>query len=248
MRETRIQMGMPVTIEVVGTEDAAPAQAVFGYFDAVDRRFSTYKSDSEISAINAGRVRPEAYSLAMQEVFALAEQTRRETDGFFDIRRPDGTLDPSGLVKGWAIQNAAALLIERGVENFFIDAGGDIQSAGRNSDGIDWRVGIRNPFDAEEIVKIVFPLGHGVATSGSYVRGDHIYDPHAPHEVLETIVSLTVIGPNVLEADRFATAAFAMGQAGIAFIEHLPGFEAYAIDRAGIATRTSGFDRFTRPT
>ncbi len=55
------------------------------------------------------------------------------------------------------------------------------------------------------------------------------------------MVSLTVIGPNVYEADRFATAAFAMGKNGIAFIEQLQGFEGYQIDGAGIATMTSGF-------
>ena len=88
------------------------------------------------------------------------------------------------------------------------------------------------------------PKGRGIATSGSYVRGQHIYDPHAPERQIEDIVSLTVIGPDVLEADRFSTAAFAMGKAGIHFIEELPGFEGYMVDAAGIATQTSGFKAF----
>jgi thiamine biosynthesis lipoprotein len=58
-------------------------------------------------------------------------------------------------------------------------------------------------------------------------------------------MSLTVIGPNVCDADRFATGAFAMGEAGIRFIEGLPGFEGYMIDAHGVATYTSGFERFT---
>jgi thiamine biosynthesis lipoprotein len=61
---------------------------------------------------------------------------------------------------------------------------------------------------------------------------------------LQDIVSLTVIGPNVYEADRFATAAFAMGKRGIYFIEQLPGFEGYMIDAAARATFTSGFERY----
>ena len=97
-------------------------------------------------------------------------------------------------------------------------------------DGEDWTIGIRNPFNEREIIKAVTPKGRGIATSGTYVRGQHIYDPHRPGRPIEDIVSLTVIGPDVLEADRFATAAFAMGKAGIHFIEEMPGLEGYVVD------------------
>ena len=110
MRATRILMGMPITVEVVDAADGAIVDAVFAYFDAVDRRFSTYRADSEIAAINRGGLRDADYSAEMREVLALAEQTKRETDGYFDIRKPDGSLDPSGIVKGWAIRNAAAMI------------------------------------------------------------------------------------------------------------------------------------------
>ena len=94
-----------------------------------------------------------------------------------------------------------------------------------------------------EIIKVVYPRDKGVATSGTYVRGQHIYDPHAAGP-LEDVVSLTVIGPDVLEADRFATAAFAMGRDGIGFIERTPGLEGYAVDRERRATLTSGFQHY----
>ena len=71
----------------------------------------------------------------------------------------------------------------------------------------------------------------GVATSGTYIRGLHIYNPRGGNEPVSDIVSLTVIGPNIHDADRFATAAFAMGAAGINFIEQLPGYEGYIIDK-----------------
>src|SRR5581483_1535686 len=121
-----------------------------------------------------------------------------------------------------------------------VDAGGDIQASGHNSHGQPWRVGICNPFDRNQIVKALQIDNQGVATSGTYIRGQHIYDPHSSLE--STVQSLTVVGPNIYEADRFATAAFAMGQAGIGFIEQLPGFEGYQIDSRGLATFTSGFD------
>jgi len=84
-------------------------------------------------------------------------------------------------------------------------------------------------------------MGRGVATSGTYIRGQHIYNPYRPEEKIEDIVSITVVGPDIYEADRFATAAFAMGRGGIMFIEELKDFEGYAVDAAGIATMTSGF-------
>ena len=247
MRETRLIMGMPIEIEIVA-EGAEPAlEAAFAHFSAADVRFSTYKEDSEIERINRGELSLEAASEAMHEVFALAEKTKRETDGYFDIRRPDGQLDPSGIVKGWAVRNAAMLVSEQGYEDFFVNAGGDSASSGVNAKGEAWSVGIRNPFKREEIVKVLYPHGRGVATSGSYIRGAHIYNPHAPQEALRDVISLTVVGPDVLEADRYATAAFAMGRNGIAFIERQPGLEGYAIDANGIATMTSGFAALTTP-
>jgi FAD:protein FMN transferase len=243
MRKTRILMGMPITVEIVGATDDAVVDAVFAYFEAIDRRFSTYRSDSEIAAINRGSLAEADYSDEMREVLALAEETKRETDGFFDIRTGGG-LDPSGIVKGWAIRNAAGIIAVAGATDFFIDAGGDIQSAGKDAAGEEWSVGIRNPFDPAQIVKVVHPRGHGVATSGTYVRGQHIYNPHARDHGIVDIVSLTVIGPDVFEADRFATAAFAMGSDGIYFIEATPALEGYLIDRHGCATFTTGFDGY----
>jgi thiamine biosynthesis lipoprotein len=244
MRATQILMGMPITVEIVDADDPAILDAVFSYFEDVDRRFSTYKPDSEIEAINASRLAEADCSDEMREVLALAEQTRRETAGFFDIRKADGALDPSGIVKGWAIRNAAAVVECAGVCDFFIDAGGDVQSSGRNARGEEWSVGIRNPFDQAEIIKVLQPRGRGIATSGTYVRGQHIYNPHAPDRPIDDIVSLTVIGPDVLEADRYATAAFAMGWDGILFIEQAPGLEGYAVDSHGYATLTSGIEAY----
>ena len=196
--------------------------------------------------INRGDLAEREWSTEMREVFALAEKTRAESRGYFNIKNPSGAIDPSGVVKGWAILRAARLLEQRGHENFFVDAGGDIASHGENAEGKPWSVGIRNPRSAREIVKVIHPHGRGVATSGSYVRGAHIYNPHAPETALDEVVSITVIGPDVLEADRYATAAFAMGKEGAAFIEEMPGFEAYQIDAAGTATMTSGFAAFTQ--
>lgn len=245
MRETRLIMGMPITVEVGGRTPEDALEKTFAYFTHVDERFSTYKDSSEVSRINRGELGVNDASEEMREVLALAEKTKQETGGYFDIKQPSGLLDPSGIVKGWAIYNAARELGRLGYKDFYIDAGGDIQSSGKNAGGEEWSVGIRHPFKQDEIIKVVYPRGRGVATSGSYERGAHIYNPHAPDEPLQDIVSVTVIGPNILEADRFATVAFAMGRQGIEFIEKTPELEGYAIDTNGIGTGTSGFGRYT---
>lgn len=244
LRETRLVMGMPVTVQ---TQDDAATQEhlnrAFAYFQYVDETFSPYKASSEVSRLNRGELAPEGYSADLRETLALAERTKRETGGYFDIMR-DGVCDPSGVVKGWAIRRAAELLRASDLKNFYVDAGGDIQAIGTH-DGAPWRVGIRNPFNRQQIVKALAVSDCGVATSGTAVRGQHIYNPLDPATPLLDVVSLTVIGADICDADRFATAAFAMGRAGIRFIEHLPGFEGYMIDAHGVATYTSGFERFT---
>ena len=242
MQDTRIIMGMPITIQVTDSAKQADLDAIFSYFEAIDERYSPYKEDSELSRINQGLSIDEASS-EMRYVLELCEQTKAETNGYFDIRN-NNSIDTSGLVKGWAIQNAANQLKLAGFENFFIEAGGDVAISGHNNTEELWQLGIRNPFNIQEIVKVLAVTNCGVATSGTYVRGNHIYDPVHNHTRPKGVQSLTVVGPNIYEADRYATAAFAMGAYGIGFIEQLKGFEAYMIDNKKIATYTSGFEKY----
>lgn len=241
---TRMLMGMPITIEVVGAGSAAPLESAFEWFAAVDARFSPYRDDSELSRFNRHEIAVEDLSAEMRGIFTLAKITRRQTDGYFDIRRPDGAVDPSGLVKGWAISKAAERIGEAGYADYFVDAGGDVQCSGCNNQGRHWRVGIKNPFDAGQVVKVVSLARGAIATSGNYVRGAHIYNPIAPLQEPADLVSLSVIAADIYDADRFATAAFAMGGDGIGFIERTAGLEGYAIGNDGIATMTSGFKAY----
>lgn len=242
MKQTELIMGMPITIEIVGSNVAEHYTELFNYFRAVDARYSTYKQSSEISQINDGL--PESkWSAEMKSVLALCEQTSRDTRGYFTITHT-GKKDPSGLVKGWAINNAAHILLRKGINNFYIEAGGDVQVHGADATNKPWTVGIRNPFNADEIIKTLVVSSEGIATSGTYIRGQHIYDPFRPGKVLKYIKSLTVIGPNIYDADRFATAAFAMDRHGLDFITSVPGLEAYAVTEDKVAIFTSGFERY----
>jgi thiamine biosynthesis lipoprotein len=252
MKEVRLIMGMPITIDIVdASATARDLDVVFDYFTYIDNTFSTYKPESEMMQINAGTLPEKSWSDDMHIIFMLAQETKQRTHGFFDIKKPDGSYDPSGIVKGWAIQNAAHILDARGFKNYYLDVGGDIQVSGHNAENTSWRIGIKNPLNQKESVKtIVVPeaVGStprlGVATSGTYIRGDHIYNPKTGTPAND-IVSLTVVGPSIYDADRFATAAFAMGVDGIHFIETLPGFEGYMINKVGVATMTTGFSSYT---
>lgn len=235
---------MPITVEIIDTKiTPADFREVFALFKSLDAQFSPFKKTSEVSRLNSQDLSFEDVSEEMKEVLSLAEQTKKETQGFFDVFQGD-YFNPSGIVKGWAIQKLAKLLKRKGFTNFYIDAGGDVEVCGKNSQDEFWRVGIRNPNNHEEIVKVIQLAGGGVATSGTAVRGQHIYNPHEPNRLITDILSMTVIASQIVDADRFATAAFAMGARGIAFIEEQPDLEGYMIDKDGVATYTSGFEQF----
>jgi thiamine biosynthesis lipoprotein len=244
MRITRAIMGMPVVIEIVGAteEEYEPA---FARFREVDDRFSTYKRDSEISRINRGDLSIEHASHEMLEILALAEREKGRTDGVFDIRTPDGLLDTSGLVKGWAIRDVARSIERAGHHDYWVEAGGDIQVSGFDEEGSMWRIGIRHPFEKDKLVQVVTLTEGGIATSGTYARGSHLYDPRTGRVADSPFVSLTVIGPDVYEADLWATTAFVLGEEGLARIAAMPRLETYAIAKDGIATMSSGWISYT---
>ena len=245
MKISRVVMGMPAMVELVGPDASEEhVRELYACFDDIDERFSTYKETSEISAINRGERTPTEYSDDMQEVLRLCDETKSLTQGFFDIKTPDGTLDPSGLVKGWALERASNLARKRGYENFYIEIAGDIQTSGTNSDGQQWRIGISNPLHKHELVAVVEPRGRGIATSGTAERGDHIYNPLVPDAAPSELLSITVIADTIYEADRLATAAFAMGVSGLVFLATLPGVEALAVVPGEEIYMTRGFDQY----
>ena len=247
MRVERTTMGMPAIVEVIHPDNdrvITTIETVFRHFDEADERFSPFKATSEISRLNDGSLSYNDVSDELQLVLALADETKQATHGVFDVYHA-GQLDPSGIVKGLAIHRASRLLIKLGFNHAYVEIAGDIQVLGQTASGHPWRIGIRNPLDQNEVVKIVtLGANEGIATSGVSERGQHIWHPGTDESAPSDWLSLTVIGPNVYEADRFATAAFAMGREGITFIENLPGCEGYAIDPNGIATMTSGFFKY----
>jgi thiamine biosynthesis lipoprotein len=236
-------MGMPITVRVAEELDSSVFDNIFDYFRRIDEVYSPYKATSEVSQINDGLLQEIDYSPDMKAILALATDTTRLSDGFFNVWYR-GTFDPSGIVKGWAIQNASSELAKK-TNHFFIDAGGDIQTAGFSENGQPWSIGIRNPFVHDQNISIVHLKDMAVATSGTSIRGEHIYNP-ITNEFQTELISLSVIGERICDADRLATAAFAMGMSGMDFIARQEGYEAYGVTTARTVLMTNGWSNFEK--
>jgi thiamine biosynthesis lipoprotein len=244
-------MGTAIGLDVrdAAVSPAALEQA-FDYLRGVDARFSPYKPDSEVSRLIRGELAEADRSPELDEVLELCEEVRRTTEGYFDIRahRPDGRPDPTGLVKGWSLENAGRILEAAGARNYCINGGGDIVTRGEAAPGQAWRVGIRHPLVADKLATVLAVRDGSVATSGAYERGEHIRDPftgRAPAGIL----SITVAGPSLTFGDAYATAAFAMGPTGLAWLAGVADYEGCSVtaDPDGSNARlvwTPGFDRY----
>lgn len=239
IKQTRLIMGMPI---VLMTPDVSVTneniEEVFTFFKYVDKTYSPFIDSSIVSRINRGEMGEPEYPDELREILAIAKSTKRQTNGYFDVWHK-GNFDPSGIVKGWAIAEAAKILAKY-TNAFYVEAGGDLQVSGVNDEGSPWQIGIRNPFDRNQNIKVIALKNNAIATSGTAIQGQHIYDPVQGKELKE-MISISVIAPNIIDADRMATAAFAMGAKGIYFIEQLDGYEAYAVMHDKTATATTGW-------
>jgi thiamine biosynthesis lipoprotein len=240
MRAVRDIMGMPWTLDIRDRHgEPAMAAEVFTELERIDACYSPFKERSVISRLARGELAERDAPPEVRMVLALCRTYERHTGGYFNAWA-GGRLDPCGLVKGWAADRACEILDRLGCRNYTIDAAGDVVVRGHRGDGTPWRIGIRHPVERDRVVRVVEGTDLAVATSGTYERGSHIYDPHVGRPVGD-LLSMTVIGPDIVEADVLATAAFAMGRRGLELIESMPHLEAYSIDAGLQGTWTSGF-------
>jgi FAD:protein FMN transferase len=133
------------------------------------------------------------------------------------------------------------LLDDAGLGNYAVNAAGDMRLRGRAVPELHWRVGIRHPIEQDRVARVLDTTNIAVATSGEYVRGAHIFDPHT-HRPPAGILSVTITGPDLGTADAYATAAFAMGaQRATHWTARLRGYEALTILADGRVLSTPGF-------
>ena len=145
-------------------------------------------------------------------------------------------------MKGWSIDRGARLLALAGARNFCINAGGDVLARGEAAPGRPWQIGIRHPQIPDKMAAVVAGCDLAVATSGAYERGDHIVDPKSGRPAAD-LLSMTIAGASLGYADAYATAAFAMGEAGVDWMSRLAGYSGLAITSQPRVVWSDPFDR-----
>jgi len=248
--------GTAIGVDIRDVVDHALVDSIFSWFRRVDDLFSTWRPETEISRIGRGELTPDDASVEVRQVLDLCEQIRFDSRGAFDItvgadpratpRGGLGPLDPSGLVKGWALDRAAGTLQHSGVVNFTINAGGDVITRGRPHPADEWRIGIQHPWVRDKVAAVVAGNDLAVATSGRYERGEHILDPRTGRPPTG-LAAVTVIAHDLAHADGYATAAIALGDDGMPWLAGLDHLEAMGITDSGDVILTQGFERFRRP-
>lgn len=248
---TQMIMGLPVSIHVRDSLSFGQSRDVLTAVDAAfdemrrfDLIFSPYRDDSYLTAVRTGRLRMTDAGPEFAEMLDLADHAKALTDGAFDVYF-SGDVEPSGLVKGWAAERAAAYL--GGLGDWYLNAGGDIICSGAAE---PWRLGIEHPADPSGLITVVALRAGGMATSGSTHRGDHIIDP-ATGQPASGICQVSVVGRSLARADVWATAIAARG--GCVLMDRLDplipactadGYQALAVATDGTVYATAGFARY----
>lgn len=233
-------MGMPVSLALRGrhagtpTGEVAWAEAV-AELRWVELVFSTYRPDSYVSRLARGELGVAECPPEVAEVIALGEQAERESGGAFSCwLGVDGSrrLDPTGVVKGWAVDRAAKALESLPDTDFALSAGGDLLCRTLDPQSAPWQIGIEDPRDPRRILAKVPVRTGAVATSGTVHRGQHLLDARTGLPP-QGVASVTVLASTLTWADIDATAAFALGAAGPDWLRRRPG-------RRGLVVHTDG--------
>jgi thiamine biosynthesis lipoprotein len=222
---------------VGGSDLDLAMDSVIKFCEDVDRDFSTYKDGSWVSWLRAGKVGIVDCPNDVQQVWEFCSHAKDLSDGAFDPWAVEGGFDPSGLVKGWAADKSADILVAAGVDHVQVNAAGDLALRGGWFDSVagivkPWSIGVVNPDNRAEIVKVYEITDGAIATSGTYERGAHIHDP------LNGLIAIgaksaTVVGPEGWLCDAMATAVMVAGQDCAKWFgqQELAGYQVFAVNR-----------------
>ncbi|MCL1871533.1 MAG: FAD:protein FMN transferase [Promicromonosporaceae bacterium] len=213
-------MGTRASAHVIlhdGVPEAVAEGAVEAALDSLhqaDRRFSPFRDDSQVSAIARGELSLDDAHPDVREVEAACRDALARTDGRFSAWWR-GWFDPTGYVKGWAVDQAVerhllALLEVDGVAAVGLNVGGDLRVATAPGADWTWRVGIADPLHHGEVLATLELVDGAVATSGTAERGAHVVDPRTGERAL-SVLSATVVSATLAHADLWATTALVAG-------------------------------------
>ena len=167
-------MGMPISIIYEGNEDGLLETQIALCFDSLDTQFSTYKKTSDVSIFNKGKLPIEKQDTVFKNTLDACEDWRQKTGGAFNASY-NASYDPSGYVKGLAIQQTSELLHAAGINYFIINASGDVLAASNSNEF--WNIGLQHPSNKKKSIGTIKAKNLAVASSGTYERGAHITNP-----------------------------------------------------------------------
>lgn len=231
-------MGTAAIVDVPCGLDPELGDAVFTWLRWVDDTFTVHRASSQIRRIAAGTLEEGSADPRVREVLDAATRMSVRTDGWFTMYPPGHAyrIDPSGYVKGWSVDIAADMVEAAGVAAFAVSVGGDIRLRGGPAPGRPWTVGIRHPRVDGSTAAVLHLDSGGVATSGRYERGEHVWgrdgDP--------TLLGVTVVGPLLAIADSLATAILAADDPRPVWLERFPAYEVLAITSDDRVLRSPG--------
>ena len=215
---------------------------------AADRIFSLYKPESPLSRLARGETSVSELEPVVDVVWNLCERWEKETGGYFSAFTLQHTFDPSGLVKTWAAQAAIDVLLNAGISDFTLNAGGDIWLSDGLTQDSGWKLGISKPVSIASpdagLLTVVNLKGtdyRAMATSGSAERGRHIWNPLGAELASEELVQVTVLANDLVTADVWATAAFAEGPRCLDRLTKVPDVAAMVVYADGRVDGTAGF-------
>ena len=177
------------------------------YLQNVEEKFSPFLSESLVSRHTdlGEELQDDFFDIEYQEVYSRSIIAKKETHGLFDPFF-DGKYNPTGFVKGWAIENAFMKYIKPLIDNNILEAGaingaGDMQVGTRLDSNFFWKIGIENPEDKEKIIAKYSIKNGAVATSGLSKKGQHIKSDNDINHI-----QVTVVGTYLSDVDVLATA------------------------------------------
>lgn len=245
LRHAEPVLGTVVSFDVRDVPPDGILRAAIGWLHWVDETFSTYRPESPLSRFARGKLRLDDCPRDVADVLHLCAEISRETEGYFSAEIA-GRLDPSGIVKGWAVAAASELLTAAGCPRNLVNGGGDLVAAAPPAPGTSWRVGIADPQRRGGLLTVVELESGAVATSGAGERGPHVRNPFTGLPAVD-LLSVTVVGPDLVRADGYATAAIAMGSDAPDWLRTLDGYCSMVVDSAGRLWTSPSWPHRTAP-
>jgi FAD:protein FMN transferase len=220
-------MGTAVSFDIRDAPYQGEASRVLhratAWLHRIDAIFSTFRADSELSRLQRGELGPAERSPEMVEVLGLASECQERTQGTYRLCwRRDGVPDPTGIVKGWAVDRASLILATSGVPDHLVSSAGHIRLSGHPEPDRVWTTGIAHPHQLGLLVAAVNVTDIGMATWDSAQPGRRTTE--TPTEsTAEGVASVTVIGVSSATAYGYAVGAVNLGADARSLLQPLDG-------------------------